>query len=239
GVAPLDSVLVRRALAMATDRPALIKSIWRGIGGVANSPAWPNDPYFANVQEPGYNPSGAQKLLKEYGRPVSITILSTNDPTEELEAQALQEMWQAVGMHVILASPEEAGTQSENVIDKKYEAAIFGFPPFLDPDQWWSLIWQPQGVLNVDNYHNSVINTALARGGELAGLSERKAEYTVVQRQLANEVYALFLHYTEEEAAVRSDVHGLDQLTLPDGAKAPYGQEYGVPFSVESMWLSS
>ena len=244
GVAPLDSLLIRKALAEATDRPSLIKSVWQGIGKVANSPAWPTSPYYdSKATEPGFNLNGAQQLVKEYETQtgttsVTITLLSTNDPTQELLAQALQAMWQAAGITVTLQAPEEAGTQALNVIDKNYQAATFGFPPFADPDQWFKLIWYPQAVFNVDNYKNTAIGNALTKGGEVTAVAARKNEYAIVQRALASNVYALFLRYNAQEAAVSSKVHGLNGLTFPNGAKLPYGLEFGVPFSVESMWIS-
>jgi len=240
GVAPLNNLTARQAVIAATDRTALIKSVWQNVGGVANSPIPSNNPFYTPVSAPVFDLAHAKQLVAQYkqqtGKPLTLTLSSSNDPTQELEAQALQSMWQAAGITVKLAAPQEAGTYSETVVGKKFQAAIFGFPPILDPDQWYTLIWTPQGVLNVANYKNPAIGAALLKGSSDPSLSARKADYAIVNNQLASQAYTLFLHVSVNEFAVRSSVHGLNSLTLPDGGKAPYGQEFQV-FPVETMWI--
>jgi peptide/nickel transport system substrate-binding protein len=240
GVAPLNNLTARKALATATNRPALIASIWRNVGGVANSPIPSTNPFYTPANFPAFNITQAKQLVAQYkqqtGQALAVTLSSSNDPTAELEAQALQSMWQAAGINVTLAAPQEAGTYSETVIGKKFQAAIFGFPPILDPDQWYTLIWTPQGVLNVANYNNPTIGAALLKGSTDPTFQARKADYAVINNQLASQVYSLFLHTSVNEFAVRSTVHGLNSLTLPAGGAAPFGQEYQV-FPVETMWV--
>jgi peptide/nickel transport system substrate-binding protein len=241
GVAPLNNLDARKAIAEATDRSALIKSVWRNVGGIANSPIPSSNPFYSPVNFPGYNLAGAKTLVAAYkkqtGKPLALTLSSSNDPTQELEAQALQSMWQAAGITVKLAAPQEAGTYSETVVGKKYQAAIFGFPPILDPDQWYTLIWTPQGILNVANYKNTTIGAALLKGSADPTFAARKADYATINNELAADVYSLFIHDSVNEFAVRSTIHGLNSLTLPGGGKAPYGQEFQV-FPVETMWRS-
>lgn len=240
GVAPLNNITARQALAAATNRTALIKSIWRNIGSEANSPIPSANPFYSPVNFPAYNLTQAKQLVAKYsqetGTALAITLSSSNDPTQELEAQALQSMWQAAGIKVTLAAPQEAGTYSETVVGKKFQAAIFGFPPILDPDQWYTLIWTPQGVLNVANYQNPTIGSALLKASTAPTFAARKSDYAIVNNELASQVYSLFLHTSVNEFAVRSTVHGLNSLTLPAGGSAPYGQEFQV-FPVETMWI--
>jgi ABC-type transport system substrate-binding protein len=241
GVAPLNNLTARQAVIAATDRTALIKSIWRNVGGVANSPIPPSNPFYTPVSSPGYSLSRARQLVAQYrqqtGHPLALTLSSSNDPTQELEAQALQSMWKAAGIAVKLAAPQEAGTYSETVVGKKFEAAIFGFPAVLDPDQWYTLIWTPQGVLNVVNYTDKTIGAALLQASSDPTLAARRAQYAIVNNRLAAQADTLFLHVSVNEFAVRSNVHGLNSLTLPGGGKAPFGQEFQV-FPVETMWVN-
>lgn len=240
GVAPLNNITARRALAAATNRKALIKTVWRNVGSVANSPIPSSNPFYSQVNFPSYNLAQAKSLVAQYrkqtGKALSLTLSSSNSPTQELEAQALQSMWKAAGIQVKLAAPEEAGTYSQTVVGKKFEAAIFGFPPILDPDQWYTLIWTPGGPLNVANYKNPTIAAALKQGSTATTLQARRAAYATVNKQLASNVYSLFLHASVNEFAVRSNVHGLNSLTAPDGTKLPYGQEFQV-FPLETMWV--
>jgi peptide/nickel transport system substrate-binding protein len=239
GVAPLNSLTARQAIAAATNRPAVIATVWRNVGAIANSPMPSNSPFYTPVDFPGYNLAKAKQLVAQYkqqtGKALALTLSSSNDPTQELEAQALQSMWQAAGIKVTLAAPQEAGTYSETVIGKKFEAAIFGFPPVLDPDQWYTLIWTPGALYNVVNYKNPTIAAALHKSSADPTIAARKADYAVVNNELAQQAYTLFLHDSVNEFAVRSTVHGLNSLTLPSGGKAPFGQEFQV-FPVETMW---
>lgn len=240
GVAPLNNLTARQAVIAATDRQALIKSVWQNVGGVANSPIPSTNPFYTAITPPSFNLTQAKQLVAKYkqetGQPLTLTLSSSNDPTQQLEAQALQSMWQAAGISVKLAAPQEAGTYSETVVGKKFQAAIFGFPPILDPDQWYTLIWTPQGVLNVANYKNATIGAALLKSSSDPTFAARKADYAIVNNQLASQAYSLFIHTSVNEFAVRSDVHGLNSLTLPGGGKAPFGQEFQV-FPVETMWV--
>jgi ABC-type transport system substrate-binding protein len=241
GVAPLNNLTAREAVVAATNRQAIISSVWRSVGAIANAAMPSSSPFYTPVDYPAFSLAKAKQLVAQYkqqtGKQLALTLSSSNDPTQELESQALQSMWQAAGIKVTLAAPQEAGTYSETVIGKKFEAAIFGFPPVLDPDQWYTLIWTPGALYNVANYKNATIAAALLKSSADPTIAARKADYAVINDEIAKQALTLFLHDSVNEFAVRSTVHGLNSLTLPGGGKAPYGQEFQV-FPVETLWKS-
>jgi peptide/nickel transport system substrate-binding protein len=233
---PLDDVNVRRALAYSLNRKAIVNTAWAGVGPVADSPAAPGNPYAADVAFPGDDPAKAKQLIAAYGKPVDVTLSNQNDPTSQLFAQSVQSMWKAAGINAKLASPSEAGAYADQVVGGKYQAATFGFPPFLDPDSWWGQIIASKGAINVMHYKDPVIDAALAKAHALSDTNQRKAQYAIVEKRMADQVYAIFVHGDVVAEGATAEVGGLGGMTLPEGEAAPYGQEYRIPFNTDSMW---
>lgn len=236
---PLDDVDVRRALAYAIDRDALINTVWSGTGEPADGPGTASNPFSADVDFPSADPEQAKQLIEAYGKPVDITLSSQNDPTSQLLAQSVQSMWKDVGVNVELSPPSEAGAHADQVVGGDYQAATFGFPPFLDPDSWWGQIIAPDGAINVMHYDDPTIAEALRKGHELSDTDARKEQYAIVQERLADQVYAIFLHGQVVAEAAHQDVGGLGEMTLPEGTAAPWEQEYRIPFNTDSMWRAA
>jgi len=68
--APLDDPRVRRAIAHAINRPALVKSIYQGMASPALTLVPPSMPGFnPKVPDTAYNPALARKLLRQAGLP--------------------------------------------------------------------------------------------------------------------------------------------------------------------------
>jgi peptide/nickel transport system substrate-binding protein len=233
---PLDNVNVRRALAYALNRKAIINTAWAGVGPVADGPGPPSNPFAAKVNFPSDDQAKAKQLVAGFGKPVDVTLSSQNDPTSQLFAQSVQSMWKSAGINAKLASPSEAGAHADQVIGGKYQAATFGFPPFLDPDSWWSQIIASKGAINVMHYKDPIIDAALAKAHSLSDTNARKAQYAIIERRMADQVYAIFVHGDVVAEGASADVGGLGGMTLPEGQPAPYGQEDRIPFNTDSMW---
>ena len=101
---PFNNPTVRRAAAMAINRPQYAKEIDENVLPVSNGLFTPGSPYYSSTSYPAYNPTEAKKLVKQAakstGKPVSFTWGSPNSPTSEREQQYLQQAWQNVGFMV-------------------------------------------------------------------------------------------------------------------------------------------
>ncbi|QPB24481.1 ABC transporter substrate-binding protein [Rhizobium sp. 007] len=98
---------VRQALALSIDRDAIVQSIWNGKTNVENQFQLPalGALYDQSRQGFKFDPDRARKLLKEAGysgAPVTLRVLANYYVNGETVMQAIQAMWQAVGVNAKL-----------------------------------------------------------------------------------------------------------------------------------------
>ena len=124
---PFQDLRVRRAVAMAIDRQAIIDGIFNGKDLLANSPIPPGlAGYDAELQAYSYDPEMARQLLDEagYGDGFDLTIWSTRTPTTIAVNEAIQFYLSEIGIRAEL-NQVDFGTL--------LDAAINGRAPRLLP----------------------------------------------------------------------------------------------------------
>jgi oligopeptide transport system substrate-binding protein len=94
----LNNRLVRRALAMATDRQAIVENVWRGGQLPAGCFTPPNTAGYTCESSIPYDPATGRKLLAQAGYPEGrglppIEILFNSSENHKLTAEAIQQMW--------------------------------------------------------------------------------------------------------------------------------------------------
>ncbi len=110
----LADPLVRRALSLAIDRDLIVDTLWGGLVNVPNGFQWDayGDMYIAEDVGPHYDPDRAAALLAEAGydgSPIVYRTLPGYYTAELLTAQAIADMWRAVGVTVDLQVKENWG----------------------------------------------------------------------------------------------------------------------------------
>jgi len=110
----LRDARIRRALSLAIDRQAIVEALWGGKVTITRSHQFPafRDMYIADWPKPEYDPEAAKRLLREAGykgERIEYRILNNYYGNEVATAQALVEMWRAVGLNVELAVKENWG----------------------------------------------------------------------------------------------------------------------------------
>lgn len=107
---PLDDKLVRQAMSLAIDRPLLREALWENKNYTPNSHQLPSYVmWIDDYPEFQYDPAKAKQLLAEagYGGEEIVYKLPLNYYLLSLEAaQAMQQMWQDVGLNVSLEPVE-------------------------------------------------------------------------------------------------------------------------------------
>ncbi|MDE1157490.1 MAG: ABC transporter substrate-binding protein [Neorhizobium sp.] len=101
---PFDDVRVRKALAMAIDRPTLVDIVLEGLGRPAyDNLLSPEFQYAVKTPEIAYDPAGAKKLLAEAGYPngIKIKLVASNRPAIRAQvAVAVKEMAKTAGFDI-------------------------------------------------------------------------------------------------------------------------------------------
>src|SRR5262249_49234551 len=102
-VPPLDNPLVKQAMALAIDREAIVKELWRGRGIVPSGPIAKGDNHFdASLPPLAYDPKEARERFKKAGyKGEEIVIESTAGymAGDKPMAEAVQAMWKDVGLN--------------------------------------------------------------------------------------------------------------------------------------------
>jgi peptide/nickel transport system substrate-binding protein len=100
---PLDEANVRKALAYATPREAIIKSVYGGLAEVANNRFGIRDKYWdSSVPVFPYDLAKAKELLKRSSVPngFSLTLtVQSGEPDLALVASIQQNAWAQIGVH--------------------------------------------------------------------------------------------------------------------------------------------
>jgi peptide/nickel transport system substrate-binding protein len=141
---PLDNPLVKQALALAIDRQAIVKELWRGRGIVPNGPIAKGDNHFdARLAPLAYDPDEARARLKRAGyRGEEIVIETTVGYTanDKAMSEAIQGMWRDVGVNAIVEVLEYSVRAQKNR-DRTFKGLWWSDPTSTlgDPD---GMLWR-------------------------------------------------------------------------------------------------
>ena len=109
---PWDNIKVRKAVAYAINREAIVKAIFQGGAEILHGPVGPGQYGYNPAVSPKYNydPAKARQLLKEAGYPngLAIDFYTANGRyiNDRQSSQAIVPMLEAVGFKVKFHTPE-------------------------------------------------------------------------------------------------------------------------------------
>ncbi|GAA3820635.1 ABC transporter substrate-binding protein [Sphaerisporangium flaviroseum] len=248
-VAPLDDVRVRRALAYATDRKAVIATLRSGLTEEADGPWSKDSPWYAPGGDyPGYDLAKATSLVKEVEAekgPISFELLSTPDPNTMQGVELAQDMWRKAGIDVTIKQADQADLINRAVLGN-YKATVWTQFSAADPDGEY--IWlhqsyaQPVGsvALNFSRIKDAQLSSALDSGRSNPQPDVRKKDYATVQQRLRELVPFVFIDHLNVGAVIATGkVRGIGETVLPDGDKALPLTGSPVPYHPFSqIWVS-
>ena len=206
----LRDPLVRQAIALAMDRPALIASLWRGHARLADTllpPGhWAEAPAQELAQYP-HDPGRAIALLNAAGlRPnrngirLHLTLKTSTDETSRLEAQALQAELRQVGIDLALRW-SDFGTFYSDITKGAFQMYLLRWiGSNEDPDifhyAYATEMFPPRGA-NRGRYSNPRVDALLRAANNTTNEAERRQDYIQIQQILAQDLPTIPLWYPD------------------------------------------
>ena len=226
GPAYLDDVNVRRALALAIDKEALVAAIGSedyyrvlhgyvpyGLNGATSDFREEQDAVERFLE---YDPETARQLLAQAGydesNPLSITYKYSQSVLHADVAQILQQMWEAVGIQCEL-QVVESGVFYNQIDNGDFELARYGYSSGDDPSQFLNLWTTGQQI--VAAVDDPVYDQMVDEASYLVDHTEYMNAMHAAERYLIQEqVYLIPLFNYNTPALQKTSVQGVEMWGL-------------------------
>jgi peptide/nickel transport system substrate-binding protein len=243
--APTNDLLVRQALAYATNPDEICKLFGEGVLTPNTSLFPPGSIYRApDNGYPKFNLDKAKQLVAEaktkHGGDITIPLIDITDPRQSLIIQALQQMWQAAGFKVTLNQIAQV-QYIDQLVGGEFSAAAD--EQFASPDPDLNYVWlspttaNPPIALNFARNKDPRIETALQKGRQSSVKSVRVEAYQEVDKLLAEDLPYLWISRAAWSLTGNETVQNFANPILPDGTQG-LGFTGGV-FSPTQIWMKA
>lgn len=209
----LNNRLVRRALAMAIDRKAIVERVWRGGQLPAGSLVPPNTAGYTSEAEIPYDPEMARKLLAEAGYPDArdlppIEILFNSSENHKLTAEAIQQMWRKeLNVRAELVNQEEK-VYFDSRRQMNYQVIRSTWiGDYNDPNSFLDL-WVTGGGNNMTGWSNPEYDRLIAEAGRTGDQAARFAAFQKAEAILLEEAPILPVYFYTHAFLIRPNVKG-------------------------------
>lgn len=212
---------VRQALAYATDRPTLIRYLLRSQARAASGLLPPNHwAYEPNVQQYGYDPGLAEKLLDAAGYPqgadgvrLHLTMKTSTEESTRLLGEAVAEEWSKVGVALQLRPLENATFQADVGRGSFQLYTLRWLGANNDPDIF-DLVFNskrmPPNGYNRGHYRNPALDALIDRQRVEADREKRKGIVSEIQKIVAVDEPYINLWFNDNVCVHRGRVSGIE-----------------------------
>jgi peptide/nickel transport system substrate-binding protein len=231
-----DDETARLAAAHAIDRDQINEVTDLGALELASGPFAPGQMgYLDDAGYPEFDPQRAAELVeqveREQGRPFVVTLMTATGASTA--ADQVQEMLDDVGIEV---NRQQFDTSAfiDQALAGSYDLMLVGNHPAGDPDlqEIW---WASDSPVNLGRIDDPDLDALLQEGRVETDPDRRSEIYQDVNRLFGERVYNLWQSYTRWAIATGTDVHGVLDTPLPDGAAPAPGLSAG--HSLASTWI--
>lgn len=213
---PFDEVKVRTALAMAINRPAIVESVYQGVGALAGSMVPPAQLGAVHDAVLEHDPEAAKKLLAEAGHSEGLTIRlwampvsRPYNPNARRMAELIQADWEAVGVKTEIVVMEWAEYLQRTSAGEHDAYLLGGSSDNGDTDNLLSYMFSCDGVSSGSNrarWCDPEFDKLLQEGREATDLTARAEIYKRAQALLKEQVPGLPIAHSIVSTPVRKSV---------------------------------
>jgi peptide/nickel transport system substrate-binding protein len=204
---------VRRAVAEAIDRNAVVTAALQGLGKVSTSPLASSifgfDPASAKYA-PKLNLNAARAAITAAHATGPYTLLTATCCGIDTAAELIQGELAQVGMQVTIVTKGVPDWLAQ-LNKQDFDLAMTGYGSYSDPDILYLYFHSSQrnGGLNWTNMSDPTLDTLVADGRTTFNLKRAKADYYAAQKIIVGtKVYIVPLYTPINIDAVRSRVQG-------------------------------
>ncbi|MBI4518837.1 MAG: ABC transporter substrate-binding protein [Deltaproteobacteria bacterium] len=219
----LADVRVRRALAHALDREALVRAVLRGFATPATGLLAPGHwAYNGNVASYAYNPKRAAELLDEAGYPdpdgagrlprFRLSYKTTTVDVRKRIAEVMQEQLARVGVALDIRT-YEWGTFYADIKRGDFHLYSLAWVGVADPDIYFLTCHSsqvPPASNNRGFFADETVDVLTARARHTLVMEERQRLYAETQRRVAELLPVIPLWWTTNVAAVSRRLRGFE-----------------------------
>lgn len=231
---------VRKALALATDKQAIVDKALAGYGAVLGGVIPPGVPgYSAPITEKPRTErlEAARQTLTKSGwlfasstnewtkkvKKETLTLrlsLATSEAAElKVVAQELKTMWGELGVSVDVKVFATGDLKETIVRPRKFDALFFGqvLGQGGDPYPFWHSSQRIDPGLNIAGYANARVDKFLEQARTETDDAKRAKTYQSLQEELTKDTPAIFIYAPEFLYITPAHVHGisLGSITIP------------------------
>jgi peptide/nickel transport system substrate-binding protein len=216
---PLANVHVRRAIAYAINREAIVRAVLDGQGRPANS-TFPEGVPFYNPQNPGlsYDPARAQAQLAQspYPHGFRLQFLTSSDPNYTEIARGIQQELAPLGIDVTIrtVAPTDLFPLQQKF---DYQLSIDDWTMDIpDPDEYAGYSLTPQGGAHsfYTGFDDPRMTTLVDQAHTTFSPAGRRALYAKIQRLADLDVPQIPLYYSPLVYGVARGVRGFHVYPL-------------------------
>ncbi|MBC3249784.1 peptide ABC transporter substrate-binding protein [Serratia fonticola] len=219
--APLDNVIVRQALALAINKPAIIEAVFHGTGTAAKNilppGVWSAD---ADLKDYDYDPEKAKALLKEAGFANGMTIdlwampvQRPYNPNAKRMAEMIQADWAKVGVTAKVVT-FEWGEYLTRVKNGEHQAALMGWTTATgDPDNFFGPLYSctsANGGSNSSKWCYQPFDKLILEARAESNHEKRVALYKEAQQMMHDQMPAVMIAHSTIFEPVRKEVTGYE-----------------------------
>lgn len=201
---------VREALALATDREALVTEIFNGYASVESSPILKNFGDFSAQKSVDFNLALAEEKLEENGwkknsegirekdgQKLEFSFVSPDFEDLVKTAELLVNQWKNLGAKVTFTTAELGDLRKNFIQPREYQAILInheylGNDP--DPLLFFHSKWKNDPGNNVALYNNRVVDDLLTAASKKQSLEERRKDYAQFEEIILNDNPGVFLY---------------------------------------------